>query len=93
MMVDFRSNPPKTILGSPVVKINDFQTLEATDVKTGVKTPIDQDRSNVLQWFTEDGTKVSVRPFGYGAEDQVLFRREGIAPFGSGLRQGTGRTG
>ena len=71
MMVDFRSNPPKTILGSPVVKINDFQTLEATDVKTGVKTPIDQDRSNVLQWFTEDGTKVSVRPS--GTEPKIKF--------------------
>ena len=81
MMVDFRSNPPKTILGSPVVKINDFQTLEATDVKTGVKTPIDQDRSNVLQWFTEDGTKVSVRPS--GTEPKIKFYFGVKAPLAS----------
>ena len=61
MMVDFRANPPKAILGSEVVKINDFQTLETLDVKTGAKTAIEQDRSNVLQWFTADGTAVSVR--------------------------------
>ena len=81
MMVDFRANPPKTIVGSPVVKINDFQTLEQTDVKTGVKTPIEQDRSNVLQWFTEDGTKVSVRPS--GTEPKIKFYFGVKAPLAS----------
>ena len=71
MMVDFRENPPKTILGSPVVRINDFKTLETLDVKSGVKTPIVQDSSNVLQWFTEDGTIVSVRPS--GTEPKIKF--------------------
>ena len=71
MMVDFRENPPKTILGSPVVKINDFLSLEQTDVKSGAKTPIVQDQSNVLQWFTEDGTLVSVRPS--GTEPKIKF--------------------
>ena len=71
MMVDFRQNPPKTILGSPVVKINDFQSLETLDVKTGCKSPIHQDRSNVLQWFTADGTTVSVRPS--GTEPKIKF--------------------
>ena len=81
MMVDFRANPPKTIVGSPVVKINDFQTLETLDVKTGVKTPIEQDRSNVLQWFTEDGTKVSVRPS--GTEPKIKFYFGVKAPLAS----------
>ena len=81
MMVDFRANPPKTIVGSPVVKINDFQTLETLDVKTGVKTPIAQDRSNVLQWFTEDGTKVSVRPA--GTEPKIKFYFGVKAPLAS----------
>ena len=81
MMVDFRANPPKTIVGSPVVKINDFQTLETLDVKTGVKTPIAQDRSNVLQWFTEDGTKVSVRPS--GTEPKIKFYFGVKAPLAS----------
>ena len=81
MMVDFRENPPKTILGSPVVRINDFKTLETLDVKTGVKTPIAQDRSNVLQWFTEDGTKVSVRPS--GTEPKIKFYFGVKAPLAS----------
>ena len=81
MMVDFRANPPKAIVGSPVVKINDFQTLETLDVKTGVKTPIAQDRSNVLQWFTEDGTKVSVRPS--GTEPKIKFYFGVKAPLAS----------
>ncbi len=71
MMVDFRENPPKTILGSPVERINDFKSLETLDVKSGVKSPIEQDSSNVLQWFTEDGTIVSVRPS--GTEPKIKF--------------------
>ncbi len=71
MMVDMRTNPPKTILGSPVVKINDFLSLEQTDVVAGTKTAIEQDKSNVLQFFTEDGTKVSVRPS--GTEPKIKF--------------------
>ena len=53
------------------MKINDFLTLETTDVKSGAMTPIVQDRSNVLQWFTEDGTTVSVRPS--GTEPKIKF--------------------
>ncbi len=71
MMVEYRANPPKTILGEPVTKINDFLSLESTDVATGVKTPIVQDRSNVLQFFTASGTKVSVRPS--GTEPKIKF--------------------
>ena len=81
MMVEFRANPPKTILGSPVVKINDFLTLETTDVKSGAMTPIVQDRSNVLQWFTEDGTTVSVRPS--GTEPKIKFYFGVKAPLAS----------
>ncbi len=81
MMVDFRATPPKTILGSPVVKINDFLSLEQTDVKTGAKTPIVQDKSNVLQWFTEDGTLVSVRPS--GTEPKIKFYFGVKAPLAS----------
>ena len=63
MMVDYRANPPKEILGSLVVKINDIQTLESFDVRTGKK--------NVLQWYTEDGTRVCVRPS--GTEPKIKF--------------------
>ena len=73
MMVDYRQNPPRTILSSPVVKIYDYKTLEVLDVATGVKSPIEgvTDKSNVLQWLTEDGTKVSVRPS--GTEPKIKF--------------------
>ena len=73
MMVDYRQNPPKSILGSPVVKIFDYKTLEELDVATGAKKPIEgiDDKSNVLQWITEDGTKVSVRPS--GTEPKIKF--------------------
>ncbi len=81
MMVDFRANPPKTIVGSPVVKINDFLTLESTCTNTGAKTPIEQDKSNVLQWFTEDGTLVSVRPS--GTEPKIKFYFGVKAPLAS----------
>lgn len=71
MMVDYRANPPKEILGSLVVKINDIQTLESFDVRTGKKTHLEQDKSNVLQWYTEDGTRVCVRPS--GTEPKIKF--------------------
>ena len=73
MMVDYRQTPPTAILGSPVVKILDYKTLEELDVRTGEKKPIEgiDEKSNVLQWITEDGTKVSVRPS--GTEPKIKF--------------------
>ena len=73
MMVDYRQNPPKELLGSKVVKILDYKTLEQIDTTTGERTPIEgiEDKSNVLQWLTEDGTKVSVRPS--GTEPKIKF--------------------
>ena len=47
MMVDYRANPPKEILGSLVVKINDIQTLESFDVRTGKKTHLEQDTISI----------------------------------------------
>ena len=72
-MIEFRANPPKTILGSPVVQVYDYKTLEVLDTVTGVKSPIEgiEDKSNVLQWVTADGTKVSVRPS--GTEPKIKF--------------------
>lgn len=81
MMVEYRNNPPKSILGSPVVTIKDFQTLEETEVATGGKTPIIQDISNVLQFFTADGTKISVRPS--GTEPKIKFYFGVCAPLAS----------
>ncbi len=71
MMTDFRNNPPQEIGGSKVVVWKDYQTLEKTDA-TGIKSKLDMpDTSNVLQWFCEDGTKISVRPS--GTEPKIKF--------------------
>ena len=71
MMVDFRTNAPKVLAGSPVVKVLDYKSLEETNLVTGEKKAIDQDSSNVLQWITADGTLVSVRPS--GTEPKIKF--------------------
>ncbi|MBE6211234.1 MAG: phospho-sugar mutase [Rikenellaceae bacterium] len=83
MMVEYRANPPKEICGSPVVKIYDYKTLEVLDVESGEKSPIEgiTDHSNVLQWLTADGTKVSVRPS--GTEPKIKFYFGVKAPLAS----------
>lgn len=71
MMTDFRTNAPKELAGSPVILTKDYQTLKATDAN-GEVVAIDQpEPSNVLQWYTADGTKVSVRPS--GTEPKIKF--------------------
>ena len=71
MMTDFRNNPPKELGGSKVILWKDYQTLEQT-AADGTKTKLDMPTtSNVLQWFCEDGTKVSVRPS--GTEPKIKF--------------------
>ncbi|MBP3290311.1 MAG: phospho-sugar mutase [Alistipes sp.] len=71
MMVDFRENPPKELAGSEVLTIRDYKSLQELNVRNGVRTPIEQDSSNVLQWITADGTIVSVRPS--GTEPKIKF--------------------
>jgi phosphoglucomutase len=71
MMDDFRSAPPKAINGSMVVKIMDYQLMVERDTRTGKETPINLPKSNVLQFFLEDGSKISVRPS--GTEPKIKF--------------------
>ena len=72
MMADFRTNPPKELGGSKVVTIKDYQTLQLADVNAGTVKHLDMPAtSNVLQYFCEDGTKVSVRPS--GTEPKIKF--------------------
>ena len=76
MMVNFRQNPPMEIAGDKVVKIKDFGTLVQKEFVNGewVETPIVMAlgaKSNVLQYFTEGGLKVSVRPS--GTEPKIKF--------------------
>ena len=72
MMVNFRTNPPKVLGGSKLKIVKDYEPLVAKNVLSGEETAIDQKTtSNVLQFFTEDGTKISVRPS--GTEPKIKF--------------------
>lgn len=71
MMDRFRANPPKELAGSPVVVTKDYKVLKAFDAQGNATTLDFPETSNVLQWFTEDGTKVSVRPS--GTEPKIKF--------------------
>ena len=72
MMKNFRENPMKELGGSPVILIKDYASLEATDVVNGTKSKLDMPvTSNVLQYFSADGSKVSIRPS--GTEPKIKF--------------------
>ena len=72
IMSELRSTPPKSIAGSNVTLIKDYDTLRAIDVFAGATTEMDMpESSNVLQFFTADGTKISVRPS--GTEPKIKF--------------------
>ncbi|MBQ9100668.1 MAG: phospho-sugar mutase [Paludibacteraceae bacterium] len=83
MMENFRNNPPKELAGSPVKLIKDFKSLKQNCVKCGKIEDINMPESaNVLQFFTEDGTKVSIRPS--GTEPKIKFYVEVKGDFSSG---------
>ena len=72
MMKSFRANPLKELAGSPVVCVKDYDSLEALNPVTGEKSKLDMPvTSNVLQYFTVDGSKVSIRPS--GTEPKIKF--------------------
>ena len=71
MMERFRQTPPAEIADSKVVCAKDYEALTITDGEGNV-SPLDMPaKSNVLQWYTADGTKVSVRPS--GTEPKIKF--------------------
>ena len=74
MMTNFRNNPPKELGGSKVVLVKDYLTLEQRDAEGNVSKIDMPATSNVLQWFCEDNTKVSVRPS--GTEPKIKFYLE-----------------
>ena len=71
MMANLRQNPPKSLAGSPVVEIRDYQTGQMHDLQTGAATPTGVESSNVLQFLTAAGDKVSARPS--GTEPKIKF--------------------
>jgi phosphoglucomutase len=71
MMEEFRKNPPKTLGGSEVIRFIDYQIHKSFDLTNGSSTTIDLPKSNVLQFITKDGSKISVRPS--GTEPKIKF--------------------
>ncbi len=72
LMTKYRNDPPKSIAGSPVTLLKDYATLKLRNFADGTSTDIDMPTtSNVLQFFTEDGTKISIRPS--GTEPKIKF--------------------
>ncbi|HNY52316.1 MAG TPA: phospho-sugar mutase [Bacteroidales bacterium] len=84
MMAGYRSNPPKVINNSPVVKMNDYSTLVSTNCLTGETGKIELAKSDVIQFFLHDGSKISVRPS--GTEPKIKFYFSVNAPLVSADR-------
>ena len=70
-MIDSRENPFKEVNGSKVVRIEDYQLSIAKDMANGTETTIDVPKSNVLIYYTEDGSKIALRPS--GTEPKIKF--------------------
>ena len=71
MMQGYRSNPPATINGSKVCELLDYELQIGKDLESGESWTIDLPKSNVLQFITEDGSKISARPS--GTEPKIKF--------------------
>jgi phosphoglucomutase len=71
MMKNFRNDPPRSIDGEEVISVMDYQSSQAKDLRTGETTQIDLPKSNVLQFLTANGTKISARPS--GTEPKIKF--------------------
>ena len=71
MMENYRQQPPKELAGARVVQLLDYQLQKSTNLLTGEQQPIALPRSNVLQFITADGSKISARPS--GTEPKIKF--------------------
>lgn len=71
MMTGYRTCPPMVINQSPVIKIIDYKSSESIDFQNNKKENIDLPKSDVLQFFTADGTKITIRPS--GTEPKIKF--------------------
>lgn len=71
MMENFRNTPPASIAGSELLAIHDYQKQKSVDRISGKETPITLPKSNVLQFITRDGSKISIRPS--GTEPKIKF--------------------
>ena len=77
LMAKFRTTPPTEIDGEKVVEIRDYKASEAKDLLTGKVTAINLPKSDVLQFFTESGSKITVRPSGTEPKIKFYFSMKG----------------
>ena len=77
MMARFRTTPPTEIAGEKVIEVRDYKILEAKDLLTNKTTPINLPKSDVLQFFTETGSKISIRPSGTEPKIKFYFSMKG----------------
>ena len=77
MMARFRETPPTEIAGEKVVEVRDYKILEAKDLLNGKVTAINLPKSDVLQFFTENGSKISIRPSGTEPKIKFYFSMKG----------------
>jgi phosphoglucomutase len=80
MMEGYRKQPPAEIAGKKVVTLLDYQLQLSTDLITGTQTKIQLPKSNVLQFLTEDGTKISARPSGTEPKIKFYFSVNAVLP-------------
>ena len=80
MMEGYRKQPPTEIAGSKVVTLLDYQLQVSTNLQTGVQTTIQLPKSNVLQFVTEEGTKISARPSGTEPKIKFYFSVNTVLP-------------
>jgi phosphoglucomutase len=73
LMADFRTNPPKEMNGSAVVKVVDVKNSTITHVQTGQVEKLNMDKSNVMQFYLADGSKISARPSGTEPKIKYYF--------------------
>ena len=71
MMADLRANPPASFDGSKVIRLDDYQISISKNLVTGEEKTIDIPKSNVLIFYTEDGSKIAARPS--GTEPKIKF--------------------
>jgi phosphoglucomutase len=76
-MAKFRTTPPTVIAGEKVIETRDYKLQEAKDLTNGKVTPITLPKSDVLQFFTESGSKITIRPSGTEPKIKFYFSMKG----------------
>ena len=82
LMAKFRTTPPTEIAGERVVEVRDYKVSEAKNIVTGKVSAINLPKSDVLQFFTENGSKITIRPSGTEPKIKFYFSMKGKAEGG-----------